>query len=570
VGEKGNVVKLGMSDVYLMEGSSAQKDDLDTALDHYDPIYRRYSAVPLNILYPYGCADADYTLSLKYVFEPMLQAESLLWVFRNITMRLQHELTLMELHGVPLDLARAKQVEADQHAIMAQCNAEAHRLIGRSFDLGSPDQVGKLLFDELGLPGGTRGKAGWTTDSDALEGIDHPVVKQILRFRRAQKIQGTYASAFLKEVTEITNDGQVGWIHMTYYPDTVTGRLRGSDPSLLTLPKPEKGGMIVKSMLAGGEDYRFVFKDYSQIELKFIAHCSGEPVWVEGFNAGYDMHAAMAQRIWHPDLSVSDIKSQYPEDRSKAKTVNFGIAYGESVWSLAKELGLSFDDADKLINYDYFGAAPVLKAWIDRVQGDAKRDGYVHNIWGRRRHLPDATLPEPLGMPWPDNAKEVGCYRRGPELSVLNLEVKDLENLQSPVLRDMIKNLGNGNYKFCTKCDMVKSCLVNGEKKRVKSLIGRAMRQAINAPIQGGAADMVNLALILIAEELRNQRLDAAVVMNIHDELCVYSHTSCVDQVDRIMDYYMCDYMQILTQFRVPITVDTSIVHRWSDKHLKE
>ncbi len=574
VNSKGEVTKLGMADVYLMQGSSDQKDDLESALDHYDSVYRRYSKVPLNILYPYGCADSDYALSLKYVFLPLLEAEGLMWLFENITMKLQHELTLMELHGVPLDLERAKQVEVEQLAVQEQCKAEAYQIVGRTFDLGSPSQVGKLLFEDLGIAGGRRGKTSWTTDSDVLESIEHPVVSPILKFRRAQKIQGTYATAFLKEVDEVTNDGRVGWMHMTYYPDTVTGRLRGSDPSLLTLPRPENGGDIVKSMLAGGSDYRFIFKDYSQIEMRFLAHCSCEPVWIEGFRNGYDLHSAMAQRIWHPELSIDDVKKLYPQDRSNAKAVNFGIAYGESVWALAENLGISYDEADKLVNVDYFGAAPTLKAWIDTVQADAVRDGFVYNIWGRRRHLPDAQIPIPVGDPWPADEDRPGCYRQGPSIAVIGMSCQDLRALQpaqfSGCVQKIAAVLGNSKYLACRNCNILRSCMINTEVKRVKGVVGGALRQAINSPIQGGAADMVNLALIMINQELRNQRLDAAMIVNIHDELCVYSHTSCVEVVCRIMDYYMCEYMEKLTQLRVPITTDMAVVYRWSEKHLKE
>lgn len=578
--KSGKTTKLGMADVYLGMGASQFKDDLESAMDHYDPIYRRYSKVPLDILYVYGCSDSDYTLSLKHVFEPMLEREGMTWVFQNIVMKLQTELAISEICGMPLDLEVANEIKVKQEEIMNDCLAEAKRICKKDVDLASPTQVGKVLFEDLAIPGGKRNKQGWMTESEILSDIDHPIIDVILHFRRAQKIYGSFVMPALEKVEEITNDGRVGWVHMTYFPDSLTGRLRGSDPNLTALPRPENGGDIVKSMWAGGGDYKFIFKDYSQIELRFIAHCSDEPIWIDGFNKGYDMHAAMAQRIWHPDKSIDEVKLHYQEDRSNAKAVNFGIAFGKSIYTLSQDLGISYEEADKLINTDYFGAAPTLKGWIDYIHEFARLNGYVYNIFGRRRHLPNAMLKIPEYLRWPDRMNRPSCYRMGPSFNLLSLDndwnendedswYKLIDRVDEGDIKELINKCGNNYFGKCLGCKHMFSCVFNTEVKRISGLVGKAMRQAVNSPIQGGASDMINLAWIRIGQELRRQKLDAYIPLDVHDELVGYSHVSCVEATSRIMDYYMTTNMREFTQFKVPLVVDTSIVSRWSDKYDK-
>ncbi len=577
--KQGKLTKLGMADHYLDGRASSSKDDLELALDHYDPEYRRYSKVPLDVLYVYGCADSDYTLALKYVFEPMLEAEGLTWMFQNIVMPLQTELVVAEVCGMPVDLEVARKVRGEQEAVIAECLKQAEDILGFTIDLGSPAKVGRLLFEDLKLPGGRRNKQGWVTDSEMLTKLKHPIADILLRFRRASKLYGSYIVPALENVEEVTNEGRVGWIHATYFPDSLTGRLRQQDPSLVTLPRPENGGNIVKSMFAGGEDYRFIFKDYSQIELKFIAHYSGEPIWVDGFNKGEDMHAGMARRMWHPDKTVAEVKEHHGADRSKAKAVNFGIAFGETEYGLSKNLGISYQEADHLINVEYFGAAPVLKAWIDSMHEFVKANGYVQNIFGRRRHLPNAQIEIPEYMPWPKKSDTPPCYRKGPYFSQLGFDqdwnvflgeeawYTFINNLDESKIKDLIPVEKNSYLKKCTNCRHLLSCVVNTEIKKVGSLQRKALRQSVNSPVQGGASDMMSLAWTWVGQELRRQGLDAYVVLNVHDELIVMSHVGCIEEVTRIMEDCMCTRMEEFIQFKVPLVADVEIVHRWSEKY---
>ena len=267
-GEGGKIIKLGMSDRYLSSEGSFFKDDLNEALNFYDTQLRRYSKVPLSKLYPYGCADSDLTLSLKYVFEPMLVEEGMLQLFEEVIMPLQHVLTVMELHGVPLDISVAQRVRDEQGALMKEYEKLVYQLANQRFNVGSPAQLGKVLFSPveeggIGLRGKRNPRGQWITDSDTLKSLNHPIGEPILKYRRAEQIHGHYADAALEKVVEVTNEGQLGWVHPQYWMDSATGRLKCTDPNLTTLPRPENGGMIVKGMWCADEDHVFIFSDFS-------------------------------------------------------------------------------------------------------------------------------------------------------------------------------------------------------------------------------------------------------------------------------------------------------------------
>ena len=366
----------------------------------------------MKTLYPYGCADADLTLSLKFIFEAMLEAEDLIWLNKNLIIPLQHTLMLMELHGVPLDIDQAKAVLKSTADDMLTAENVVFQLCGTRFNVGPPAQLGRMLFEKMGLSGRKGLKGDWITDADTLENLNSPLSEPLLEFRRAQQIHGLYAEPALEKVVEVTNGGRVGWVHPEYWMDSVTGRLKLTEPNLTTLPRPENGGMIVKSMWCTDNDHRMIFKDFSQIELRVVAHVSGEPVWIDGFNAGQDMHAAMAHKINNLPCSVEEVKTLYSKERSDAKTINFGIIYGESEYSLAKRLDITEEEAHKLIHEDYFGAAPVLRQWVESTHNFVKNYGYVNTIFGRRRHLPDAMVPVPNGVSAPSWNERPKCYRR--------------------------------------------------------------------------------------------------------------------------------------------------------------
>ena len=562
---QGNLTKLGCANTYLNIEGSIFKEDLALALTHFDPDWRRFSKVPMDILYPYACADADMTLALVYPFIQMLEQENLVWVYQNIVMPLQHAVMLLELHGAPLNIRKARQVEAEQTKLWKDYQKVIYELAGEEFPVASTEKLGDILFGNLGLGEGKRSKHGkWIVDSDTLKKIEHPIVEPILQYRRAQKIQSTYATAALNLVDEVTGD--IGWVHPTYWLDSATGRLKCQDPNLTNLPRPGNGGKTVKSMWECHEDYRILFKDFSQIELRVIAHESGEPVWVEGFNQGHDMHAAMAHRVWNLDCSIEEVKTLHKDKRSQAKAINFGIAFGESEYSLAERLGITYEEAYNLIHKEYFGTAPVLKTWIDETHRFVENYGWVSNMFGRRRHLPDAQIKVPDTERWPAKEIRPKCYRQCIAPYMIEVDPQDFKHISATRIKQLIKVSKHKRYFKCCNCRELKSCFVNTECKYLESKKARALRQSVNSIIQGGAADMSSLSLIWITEEFRKHGLSARPILYIHDEIGCYTHVQEIEAAERIMEDCMTRRIKELTQFRVPVVTDTEIVRCWGDK----
>ena len=574
--DKGVETIKGCANYYLDIDASVFKRELDDAFEHYDPKFKRFSKIPLKILYPYGCADSDLALSLKIEFERIMRGEDTFGVFSNITMPLCHALIKMKAHGVPLDIEHTKQVRDEQKAILDRTEAQIFEICKTKFDVSSQEQLGSVLFERMGLPGGKKNKKGWVTDQDMLKSINHPVIKPLLEWRKAQYIYSSWAKSCLERYQEITHGGKVGWIHADFKQTSKTGRLIVENPNLTTPPRPDNGGLIVKSMFAGGEDYRFIFMDESQFELRVLAHCSQEPLWLDLFRQGYDLHSAMAKKAFNLPCSVEEVKKLYEPKRSAAKNINFGIAYGESVFGLSKQLKTSVEEAEVILD-DYFKGAPILKAYIDGVHEFVKREGYVINLFGRRRHLPEAQVYVPEGLPWPQYRDRPECYGGGPRCSELDLDIQDREVerlLKSDWsfvshLKSVIGMKLAWKYGKCLNCDHLQTCVLNTEVRKLSSAVARALRQAINAPIQGGAVDMVNLALIWVDKELIRYRLDASPILHTHDEICVYSHVSCVEQVCKIMKDCMTARLQEYTNFSVPLVADYEVARRWSGKHEK-
>ncbi|MDC1299904.1 DNA polymerase [bacterium] len=560
------IIKMGMSDKYLSIGTSQFKRDLDDALDHYDPVLKRYSKVPLEILYPYGCSDSDFTLSLMRVFMPRLEEEGLNFVFDNIVMPLSHSITLLELHGCPLDIEKAKKVEQEQLALQKELEPLIYEQAGREFLITSSEQLGHILFEVMKFPGGTRNKKGWVTDSDVLQALDHPIAELLLKYRRSSKIQTTYCTSTIDLVQERTQNGAIGWVHPNYWLDTVTGRLRCQNPNMTNLPRPENGGDIVKSLWVCEDDHVIVFKDFSQIELRVIAHASGEPTWVDGFHRGEDMHAAMAKVAFKLDCEVGEVKTLHKAERSKAKAINFGIAYGESIYSLAESLEIPYEEADKLINEDYFGAAPVLKSWIDSVHKFTEENAYIPNIFGRRRHLNDVNILIPNSLPWGDKNDLPPCWRKCVPPYKISVDTSDLHSISENNIKQLIRVGKHTNYFKCCNCQHLKSCFVNSEVKFLKAKKARALRQSVNSVIQGSAADMTSWSLIQMTDDFKRYSLPASPILYIHDEVGVYTHKKYIDKVLEIMEDCMVPRLQKFTQFRVPIETDTEIVTCWGDK----
>lgn len=559
----GKVTKLGMADKYLDLGASAFKEDLQDALVHFDPDLKRYHKVPLEVLYPYACADADLTLSLMFIMRPRLIEEKTYWVFNNISLPLSDALVRMESKGMPLNIQKAREVESNMLRDMKSLEAEIWELTGQEFKVSSNPQLGKVLFEDLQLPGGRRNKHGWVVDDSVLKELEHPVKEPLSKYRRAQQIQSTYASPAIVKVDEVSDGGKVGWVHPSVFMDSLTGRLKGSDPNLMNLPRKENGGKIVKGMWECPDDYVFIFSDFSQMELRVAAHVSQEPVWIDSFNRGEDMHSATAKSVFKLDCDVAEVPSHL---RSRAKTINFGIIYGESVWSLSKSLDMEIEEAEKLVNVDYFGNAPVLKEWIDYIHSFVQENGYVVNMFGRRRHLPTAQLQVPHYRSMPKYNDRPECYKFCIKPMDIGLSQNDAYEVDLDSLKRMIKSSGKPHYFKCADCQYLGSCFPNSETRYIDQTKKHALRQSVNTIVQGSASDMAALSLIKIDEQIRKEKLRSAVGNIVHDEICCITHKDEVERVGQIMQYYMTDWLRDFTGFSVPLIADLEVHKCWGDK----
>jgi DNA polymerase-1 len=565
--EDGSLKTLGMSDAYLNLGSSEFKKELTSALLHYDSKLRRYSKVPISILYPYGCADSDMTLALYYVMRQKLVEEDLVWIYDNLIIPLQHRIMLIELHGVPAEIQRIKEIETEQSGLLQQLSKHICSVLGRDFNVSSTQQLGRILFEDLGLPGGTKTPKGeWAVDDEVLEKLEHPAKDFLLKHRRASKIHGTYAVGALNQIKEITHGGSIGWIHTDYFINSRTGRLRSSEPNLCNLPRTENGGDLIKSMYVAPPGYKFVAADFSQSEMRLVAHISGEPSWREAFALGQDLHAATAHKVFHLDCSVDEVKTLHKAKRSSAKTVNFGVLYGETIFNLAHSLNMTYEEASHFINIDYFGTAPVLKAWIDDTHEFAKQYGYVSNIFGRRRHLPDAQLAVPSGAPWPQDSVRPKCYREGPTPQALQIDVNDLASISDYQYKQQIKAHNQRHYFKCMGCPHIKSCVLNRYKRQVTGRVNAALRQAQNMPVQSSSVDCCSFCAIWVGEDFQKYELDANIILHIHDELFCLVRDDHVDAASRILEYYMSDYIVKFANLTVPMPIDVKVFQRWSEK----
>jgi DNA polymerase I-like protein with 3'-5' exonuclease and polymerase domains len=277
------------------------------------------------------------------------------------------------------------------------------------------------------------------------------------------------------------------------------------------------------------------------------------------------MHSAMAHAIWKLACNVDQVKKLHPVLRRKAKAVNFGIAFGETAFGLSKNIGCSYEEAYKLINEDFFGVAPTLKSCIDSVHKFVMEEGYVSNIFGRRRHLKDATLEVPYGMRWPDREERRKCYRNTVAPYLIGYNTQDMYKAESIDISNGIYRNELKQFYKCRNCSHLKSCFINSEVGYIKRKIERAKRQSFNMIVQGSAADMTSLSLVWITQELKKRGLDAKVCLYVHDEVAVYAKDEHVDAVVSVMQECMGPRMEKFTNFAVPLVVDTEIKQHWGE-----
>ena len=436
------------------------------------------------VVCPYAAEDADITLRLKNVFRPMLEEEGSWELFRDIEMPLMPVLAHMELAGVRLNTEALKQVGEQHTREMQEIEQEIYALAGEEFNIQSPRQVGVLLFEKLQLDSkAKKTKTGqYVTNEEVMERLrtKHPVVEKILQYRGKRKLLSTYIEALPKLINPRT-----GHIHTSFNQTiTATGRLSSSNPNLQNIPVRSADGKEIRKAFIPDEGQLFFSADYSQIELRIMAHLSGDEGLIEDFRLGHDIHAATAAKIFHKTL-----EEVTRDERSRAKTANFGIIYGITAFGLTERLGISRTEAKELID-NYFATYPRVQAYMQESIEQAREKGYTETVCHRR------------------------CY-----------------------LRD-----------------------INSNNATVR---GYAERNAINAPIQGSAADIIKMAMIRIFRRFRKEGIRSKMILQVHDELNFSVLPEERDQVERIV----MEEMEAAFTMRVPLVADAGWGENWLEAH---
>jgi len=336
-------------------------------------------------VYEYAAEDADITLQLKNVLEPKLKETGTENLFWNIEMPLVPVLADMELNGVRLDTDALHDTSMIFTERMNRLEQQIYEKAGETFNISSPKQVGDILFGKMQImekPKKTK-TGQYVTSEEVLQSLraKHPIVADILDYRGLKKLLGTYVEALPKLINKRT-----GHIHTSFNQAlTATGRLSSSDPNLQNIPVRSEDGKEIRKCFVPEQDCMFFSADYSQIELRIMAHLSGDENMIEAFRQGFDIHAATAAKIWHKD--IADVTS---EERKKAKQANFGIIYGITTYGLAQRMEIDNREARELIE-GYFAPFPKVRAYMEQAKEEARRKGYAETLFGRRRYLPDIT-----------------------------------------------------------------------------------------------------------------------------------------------------------------------------------
>ena len=441
--------------------------------------------VPLEQIKEYAAEDADVTLRLRNYFAPYLKSEGVEKLFEEIEMPLVYVLAEMEATGVKLDTEALRQSSEVLTMQLASLEQEIHQLAGQEFNINSNRQVGEVLFDKLQLDTkAKKTKTGlYSTSEEVLEKLraKHPIVEKLLDYRGLKKLLSTYLDALPALIHPET-----GKIHTSFNQAvTATGRLSSTNPNLQNIPvRDELGREIRKAFIADSDDCLFFSADYSQIELRIMAHLSQDPHMVQAFCEGADIHASTAAKIYNVPLDEVT-----PDMRRKAKTANFGIIYGISIFGLAERLSIPRAEAKELIE-GYFQTYPNVRAYMDESIRVAKEKGYVETIFKRKRFLPD----------------------------------------------------------------------INSHNAMVR---GYAERNAINAPIQGSAADIIKLAMIRIHQRFEEEGLKSRMILQVHDELNFNVYREEFDRVKAIV----LDSMEHVIPLRVPLIADCGEGQNWLEAH---
>jgi DNA polymerase I-like protein with 3'-5' exonuclease and polymerase domains len=444
------------------------------------------------------------------------------------------------------------------------------------FDISSPQQLMEVLYEKLKLPMQMK-KGKPTSDKDALERLKphHPMIGLLQEYRSVDKLSGSYVKG-----TKERYDQSTGKIHTDFLiHGTVTGRLASQDPNVQNLPRPENGGILIKSMFIAAPGTKWIMSDYSQIELRVAAHCSKEQAWIQAFKDRKDLHSATAKTCFNLECSVDEVKKLHEPIRTKAKQVNFGILYGMSIYGLAEELKCTPKEAEEFLKV-YFGGLPNLAKWIEETHAGAVATGYVVNPFGRRRRLPEVQLWVPERQWKPQGAP--ACWGKRDDVPPIlkqfypNLDLKNsLEIFNPSVMLPMVQQIRNRTFEKCHGCNYIGSCVLSAEQARRDHQVQEKKRQAVNAIVQSAAADIAGMAFTAVIREAARHGIPLVLAMDqkgiapvniIHDELVFEVANEHVDQAAKLIKDVM---INICPELLVPLDVDQDIVERWSDKYDK-
>ncbi len=428
---------------------------------------------------------ADVLFQLKEKLCPALSETGLLKLYHEIEMPLVFVLADMEYEGVSIDTDELRQIADELKIRIDGLEKEIYDIAGHAFNISSPKQLGDVLFGELNVDGGNKKtKTGqFSTSEQVLVKLEneHPIVGKILDYRGLKKLLSTYAEALPTYIDPLT-----GKIHTHFnQAEAATGRLSSQNPNLQNIPiRTEEGRKIRKAFVTGDSDYVFFSADYSQVELRLMAHLSQTKELIDAFNHGIDVHTATASKIYHVPL-----EEVTPEMRRRAKTANFGIIYGISAWGLSERLQISRKEGKELID-GYFELYPGVKKYMEEAVEKARKKEYAETIMGRRRYLRDI-------------------------------------NSRNAVIR------------------------------------GMAERNAINAPIQGSAADIIKMAMVCIHAEIRKRGLKSRMLIQVHDELDFKCYRPEQDELRQLVT----ECMEHVVTLSVPLTISASFGENWEEAH---
>ena len=447
-----------------------------------------FDRVPLDKATDYAAEDADYTLRLWTLLKPLVAQQHVTRVYERIEKPLIPVVAAMERAGVRIDPAILKAQSGGLAKRLQALEEEIHKLAGHPFNVGSPKQLGDVLFGEMGLQGGSKGKTGsYSTSVDVLEPLaeqGHEVVAKVLDWRGLSKLKSTYTDALPEQI-----DPKTGRVHTSYsMVGAATGRLSSTAPNLQNIPIRTEDGRAIRRAFVAADGYELMSVDYSQIEMRLAAEMAGVEALIQAFHDGADIHAITASQVF--DIPLKDMT---PEKRRQAKAINFGIIYGISGFGLAKQIGTTPGEAAEFIR-QYLDRFHELRDWMEATKAFARQHGFVETLFGRRVHI-------------------AGIH----------------------------------------------------EKTAVRR--NAAERQAINAPIQGTAADIMKRAMIRVPPALEADGLKAKLLLQVHDELVFEVPLKEIEATAATVKKVMRDAPLPAVKLNVPLVAEAGHAKNWAEAH---